>query len=72
MLVDDKWDVKLADFGLSVFAAVGSTSASLRGGAAAWLAPELSEPEAFGLSSSRATYASDVYSLACVCIEVRH
>ena len=61
----------MADFGLAVVAEAESTSASLRGGAWAWLAPELIAPEEFGLSSSgRPTYASDMYSLACVAVEV--
>lgn len=40
------------------------------GGATRWQAPELIDPEEYGFTSSRSTYACDVYSFAFVCIEV--
>ncbi|TCD69553.1 hypothetical protein EIP91_007177 [Steccherinum ochraceum] len=40
------------------------------GGAIRWQAPELIDPEEFGLSSSRPTFASDMYSFACICVEL--
>ncbi len=45
----------------------------MRGGNFRWLAPELMLPELTdGESpSGRPTFASDIYSFACVCIEVR-
>ncbi|TCD61785.1 hypothetical protein EIP91_007939 [Steccherinum ochraceum] len=71
VLLDSNWNAQLADFGLAVFAdGVSHNYGSLRGGAARWLSPELLDPEQFGLESSRPTYASDVYSYACVCIEL--
>lgn len=70
VLIDENWQVKLSDFGLSVLAEGGGSSTSLRGGAAGWLAPELMFPERYGVATTRPTYASDVYSLACVSIEV--
>jgi serine/threonine-protein kinase TNNI3K len=35
------------------------------------MAPELQLPQSFGLDSFKRTFASDAYSFACVCIEVR-
>lgn len=62
---------KLADFGLSVFAGERSKSFhSLRGGSERWMAPELLDPEAMNLISTRPTLASDVYSFGIVCVEV--
>ena len=71
MLVDDAGHAVLADFGLATFSASATeTASSLHGGATAWLAPELSDPESFGLTTYSATFSSDVYSYACVCWEV--
>ncbi len=39
----------------------------MRGGATGWLSPELLDPE---VDEVRPTYASDVYSFACVAVEV--
>ncbi len=63
--------MRLTDFGLAVIAAAGhSLTTTTRGGAFGWLAPELIDPDMFGETSSRPTFASDIYSFACVCIEV--
>ncbi|KAH8100929.1 kinase-like domain-containing protein [Cristinia sonorae] len=71
ILIDSDWTVKLADFGLSLFAdGTSNHYASARGGSMRWLAPEIIDPEAFGVESSRSTYASDVYSFACTCMEL--
>ncbi|KAJ3482587.1 hypothetical protein NLI96_g6879 [Meripilus lineatus] len=71
ILVDSNGKMKLADFGLAVIAEAGeSLTATIRGGAFGWLAPELIDPESFGLPNTRPTFASDVYSFACVCIEL--
>lgn len=61
--------MKLADFGLAL---VVDATQSLTGtrGSFGWLAPELFDPELFGLSHAQPTFASDVYSFACVCVEV--
>ncbi|KAJ3482581.1 hypothetical protein NLI96_g6880 [Meripilus lineatus] len=72
ILVDRSGKMKLADFGLAVIAEAGqSLSVTIRGGAFGWLAPELIDPESFGFVDARPTFASDIYSFACVCIEVR-
>lgn len=39
----------------------------MRGGATAWLSPELLDPD---VDEVRPTYASDIYSFACVIVEV--
>ncbi|THH29984.1 hypothetical protein EUX98_g4198 [Antrodiella citrinella] len=71
ILIDSDWTVKLADFGMSLFADTSSNSyGSVRGGCVRWLAPEIIDPESFGSQSSRPTYASDVYSFACTVIEL--
>lgn len=41
------------------------------GGAMRWKAPELVDPEEFGLETTRPTFASDVFAFGCLCIEVR-
>ncbi len=41
-----------------------------KGGTAGWQSPELFELEDFGLQSSTPTEASDVYAVACLCVEV--
>lgn len=60
--------VVLSDFGLSVFVEGARREyASLRGGAYRWLPPESFEDDT---EDFRPTYAGDIYSFACVCIEV--
>ena len=51
--------------------ATGYNYASIHGGGAVrWTAPELFDPETFGLESRRATFKSDVYAFGCLCVEV--
>lgn len=50
--------------------AVNKEFCSSRGGNEQWLAPEVIYPEAFGLTSNRPMYASDIYSFGCLWIEV--
>ncbi len=71
ILIDDERHVRLADFGLANFADTTSASASSApSGAIRWLAPEVLDPQRFGLELTRHTRASDVYSLASVYWEV--
>ncbi|KAJ6629244.1 kinase-like domain-containing protein, partial [Mycena sp. CBHHK59/15] len=65
------WEVKLTDFGLSVFfhARIGDT-ASICKGSINWLAPELLSPSHFELEGCTRTTPTDVYAFACVCLEV--
>ncbi|THH21605.1 hypothetical protein EUX98_g8333 [Antrodiella citrinella] len=71
ILIDENRSVRLADFGLAVFAeATSQNYASTRGGNARWLAPELIYPEMFELKSVRPTYATDVFAFGCVVIEL--
>ncbi|KAJ6591584.1 kinase-like domain-containing protein [Mycena vulgaris] len=73
ILVDDEWAARLADFGLAVFsdATAAGTHTSHHGGSVRWMAPELHYPQSCGLDTFQRTFASDVYSFAFVCIEVR-
>ena len=75
MLVDDDDNICLTDFGLAVFIREAQDSigyGSTRGGNPRWLSPELIDPELFAEQdqSGRPTFASDIYSFACGCIEV--
>ncbi len=70
-MVDSHKCVRLADFGLAVIEDGGSSVVPSCGGAVAWLAPELLDPEAYGLCYPTPTRQSDVYSFGCVCVEVR-
>lgn len=72
VLISDDDTALLCDFGLSVFASDHSNNySSQRGGHDRCMAPELMDPGKFGLVSTRPTFASDVYSLGCLCYEVR-
>ena len=72
VLVDDEGRARLTDFGMAIMAdSTPRNYASIHGGGAVhWTAPELISPEDFNLSSRRPTTKSDIYSFACVCIEV--
>jgi len=64
ILIDDNLTANLSDFGLSLFADTSSASVgSLVGGAARWMAPEI-------MKGSRPTFAGDIYSFGCVCLEL--
>lgn len=73
LLVDENGSIRLTDFGLSLIAeGTAYNYGSQRGGGAAhYTAPELFDPEVFCLETRRPTFSSDIYALACVCIEVR-
>ncbi|KAK7682508.1 hypothetical protein QCA50_014308 [Cerrena zonata] len=71
ILIDETRSVLLADFGLSVFAESNSRqNGSSRGGNPRWMAPEQLDPEGCGKNSDRPTIHSDVFSFACVCVEL--
>lgn len=62
----------MGDFGLAGFADAGlasHTSSSLAG-SIRWMAPELHDPDPNIVDGLRRTKASDVYSFACVALEV--
>ncbi|KAJ7145906.1 kinase-like domain-containing protein [Mycena epipterygia] len=68
ILITTDWTVRLIDFGLSrSFDA--SRRTSKEGGSLRWMAPELIDPEEFGLQF-RPTPATDVYAFGCVCVEL--
>ena len=74
VLINDKDNACLTDFGLALFADASAYNyGSVHGGGAVrWRAPELVAPAEFGQpeESSRPTCASDIFSFACVGIEV--
>ncbi|KAF7319101.1 Kinase-like protein [Mycena chlorophos] len=72
ILIGPDHGARLADFGLSVFTNVSSSMrTSNRGGCVYWMAPELIDPDRFGLSGKFVrTTASDVYAFGCVCFEL--
>ncbi|KAJ7231344.1 kinase-like domain-containing protein [Mycena rebaudengoi] len=70
ILITQDWSACLADFGLTSFTdTTAATTTSHRAGTIPWMAPELIEPDRFGLRF-RKTTATDVYAFACVCLEV--
>ncbi|KAJ6463328.1 kinase-like domain-containing protein [Mycena sanguinolenta] len=69
ILVNENWSACLADFGLSNFSDATSSMTTNRGGSLYWMAPELIDPERFGLQFAR-TRATDVYAFGCVCLEL--
>lgn len=75
ILVDDSGNARLIDFGMSLIAdSTAYNYASMHGGGAVrFTAPEIIDPDEFDIpdGSTRPTYASDTYSYACICVEVR-
>lgn len=69
ILINKDWSACLADFGLSIFSDATRSMTTNRGGSLYWMAPELLDPDRFGLQFAR-TPASDVYAFGCVCLEV--
>ncbi|PSR75353.1 hypothetical protein PHLCEN_2v9216, partial [Hermanssonia centrifuga] len=70
VLIDDEGHVLLSDYGLAVHDSRTSTHPLSPPELTPWLAPELLDPEAFGLPTSRPTYVSDIYGYACVSWEL--
>lgn len=73
LLVTDDYKIQLTDFGMTAIAdATPHGYGSAHGhGKIRWTAPELFEPEYFGLELQRPTFQSDIYAYSCVCVEVR-
>ncbi|KAH8102061.1 kinase-like domain-containing protein [Cristinia sonorae] len=72
ILVDNEKNARLCDFGMSLIseATAYNYGSHHGGGATRWSAPELFDPEEFGLTTSRPTFQSDVYAFACVVVEL--
>ena len=72
LLVDSNGSIRLTDFGMALVSegTAYNYGSHHGGGATRWTAPELFDPDVFGLDSSRPTFQSDIYSLACVGVEV--
>lgn len=73
VLIDENSNARVTDFGMSLISEASAYNyGSIHGGGATrWQAPELIDPEEMRLKSSRPTTSSDVFSFACMCIEVR-
>lgn len=69
MLVDEHYNIKLSDFGLSLIVD-DMTQATTIERTPNWIAPEFLDPEKFGKTSSKPTLVGDVYAFGCVTIEV--
>ena len=69
ILVDNDGHARLTDFGSS-FIYEGTSNPCSSGGAIRWQAPELIDPERFNSAFDIPTPQSDVFSFACVVIEV--
>ncbi|THH14864.1 hypothetical protein EUX98_g9549, partial [Antrodiella citrinella] len=69
---DDVGNARLTDFGMALIAEANEYNyGSIHGGGATrWQAPELIDPEEFGLTSRRPTKQSDMFSFACTAIEL--
>ena len=76
--MDENGQPRLADFGLSGVidsqaSLVSTNSLSQKGkGHVRWQAPELLDPASFEGENGNVTTRSDIYSLACVFLEVAH
>ncbi|THH29186.1 hypothetical protein EUX98_g5009 [Antrodiella citrinella] len=72
ILMDDEDHVRITDFGFALIAeATPGHFGSVHGGAAIhFTAPELFDAADFGLDNTRPTVATDVYALACTCVEL--
>ena len=74
ILVDSDGHALITDFGLSVIhsATPGAHGTLSSPGAVYYTAPELLDPNSFGLDISRPTPKSDIFSFGCVILEVGH
>jgi serine/threonine protein kinase len=74
VLIDHDGHVRLSDFGLfEIVEKISITVTIADLGSARWQAPELLELQYVGPAPNPRTQAMDVYSFACICLEVcRH
>ena len=72
ILVDNSGKACLTDFGMSVIveAAPPQEGSGQFGGHLCYMAPELIDPETFGMDNGRPTRASDMYAFGCTAVEV--
>ena len=74
ILVDNDGHARITDFGLSVIysATPGAYGSSSKAGVYHYAAPEILDPEEGGSDRGRPTPESDVFSFACVVVQVGH
>ncbi|KIY69009.1 kinase-like protein, partial [Cylindrobasidium torrendii FP15055 ss-10] len=70
IMIDDHWNPRLADFGLTTWADVTKQDTTQHGGTVRWMAPELLNPDWYGLPDCKRTFATDVYAYGCLCLEL--
>src|ERR1700723_3563516 len=75
ILVSESGQARLSGFGLASFdddllQLTATTNFSDPSGTMRWMAPELIDPEAFGINHSRPSTATDIYALGMVLLEV--
>ena len=72
VFISQERHVQLADFGLAAIDDVTSRgSATSEAGSKRWMAPELHDPERFGLKHFERTPATDMYAFGSTILEVR-
>ncbi|EIN11538.1 kinase-like protein, partial [Punctularia strigosozonata HHB-11173 SS5] len=69
ILVDEQGNIRLADFGLAELTECWCAGSTVGQGSTRYMGPELHDPDSFGLVFKR-TYASDMYALACLFLEM--
>ncbi|KAJ7333480.1 kinase-like domain-containing protein [Mycena albidolilacea] len=69
ILVSDAVSACLTDFGLTVLSDASTSQSRPTAGCTRWMAPELLDPLNWGVQNRPRTSASDIYALACVCLE---
>lgn len=70
ILVDEKENVQLTDFGLFGLSQLLQETYANMPPDSRWQAPETIDPEAYSMENGKPTMASDVHAFACTCIEV--
>ncbi len=71
VLLDSDVKVRLTPFGSTAVVSADDFSHPGQGGSVAWVAPELIDLKRYNFTAAASSRATDVYSFACTCVEVR-